>query len=80
MKDISKQEFIEMMNRCKHEILDLRRTISVLRPKAEAYDMVLKILNLLPRSGEGMSEDVVWILDKRIRDMQSNPASTESNG
>lgn len=73
MKDISNTEAIEMMNRCKHEIVAMRATIDRLRPKADAYDNIAVILRLLPQSSIGMSEDLVWILDKRIHELQPVP-------
>lgn len=75
MKDISNTEAIEMMNRCKHEIVGLRATIERLKPKADAYDNLASVLRLLPQPSVGMGEDVVWILDKRIRELAPEPAN-----
>lgn len=61
-------EAVEMMHRCKHEILMLRKEIDRLRPKADAYDNLAIVLNLLPRPSVAMGEDLVWTLDKRIRE------------
>lgn len=70
MRDtIDNREAIEMMNRCKHEILSLRGTIERLKPKADAYDNLAAVLRLLPQPSVGMGEDVVWVLDKRIREL-----------
>lgn len=63
------KEVIDMMRRCKDEIVLLRATIERLKPKADAYDSVETILHLLPRPSVGMSEDLVWRLDKRIREL-----------
>ena len=63
------KEAVEMMQRCKNEIMSLRVEIGHLRPKAEAYDDISQILSLLPRRSQGMSEDVVWALDRRIREI-----------
>jgi hypothetical protein len=71
--EISNQEAIEMMNRCKQEILAMRATIDRLRPKAEAYDNLVVVLGLLPRASVGMGEDLVWIIDKRIRELTPKP-------
>lgn len=71
----------EMMQRCKHEFLSLRREIDRLRPKADAYETVAQILALLPRPSVGMSEDLVWVLDKRIKEleMKEEPKSVPPN-
>ena len=75
MTEMPNQEAIEMMNRCKHEILDLRRRIDRLQPKADAYDNLVIVLGLLPKPSVGMREDLVWTLDKRIREL--TPTNTD---
>lgn len=74
---MSEKEAIEMMNRCKQEILSLRAQIDRLTPKADAYDKLAIVLGLLPRQSVGMGEDLVWVLDKRMREMQIRPQDTE---
>lgn len=69
------KEAIEMMQRCKHEIIILRQQMETMRPKAEAYDNLAIVLNLLPRPSVGMGEDLVWTLDKRIRELTPAPAA-----
>ena len=64
------KEAIKMMQRCKHEIMGLREEVKRLRPKADAYDSVAQILALLPRPNECVSEDMVWLLDKRINEFE----------
>lgn len=66
---ISNKEAIDMMQRCKSEITSLRAQIDRLSPKADAYDKLAIVLGLLPRASIGMGEDVVWTLDKRIREL-----------
>ncbi|MDO8534559.1 MAG: hypothetical protein Q7S17_07450 [Xanthobacteraceae bacterium] len=73
MPDVNNQEAIEMMNRCKAEIVGLRRQVSDLQPKADAYDNLAIVLGLLPRRSVGMGEDLVWTLDKRIRELTPLP-------
>lgn len=76
MADMTKAEAIEMMNRCRNEIVTLRREIERLAPKAEAYDRIGAILNLLPKPSIGYGEDVVWQLEKRIKAL-SEPESAD---
>lgn len=73
---ISNSEAIEMMNRCKDEILGLRAVIDRLQPKADAYDNLAAVLRLLPQPSVGMGEDVVWILDRRIRELMAPQSQT----
>lgn len=76
MRDtMNNAEAIEMMNRCKHEIVGLRAEIDRLRPKADAYDNLASVLRLLPQPSMGMSEDMIWILDKRIRELAPQPVN-----
>ena len=63
------QEALEMMTRCREEILSLRRTIDRLTPKAEAYDHLTKVLNLLPERSQGVGIDLAWSLQKRIEEL-----------
>ena len=79
MKDITNAEAVEMMNRCKHEIASLRAEIDRLAPKAQAYDNIASILRLLPQPSRGMSEDVVWVLEKRIRELTPQPAPNSAS-
>jgi flagellar biosynthesis regulator FlbT len=69
MRDITNREAVEMMNRCKDEIMTLRAVIDRLKPKAEAYDNLVIVLSLLPRQSQGMGEDLVWTLNKRIKEL-----------
>lgn len=71
--EMKNAEAIQMMNRCKQEILSLRAVIARLEPKADAYDNLVSVLRLLPRPSVGMGEDMVWILDKRIRELEAKP-------
>lgn len=72
---INNVEAIDMMYRCKQEILSLRAVIARLEPKADAYDNLVCVLRLLPQPSIGMGEDVVWILEKRIRELGQEPVS-----
>lgn len=76
-EEISNKEAIDMMNRCKAEIVNLRASIARLQPKADAYDNLAIVLGLLPRQSMGMGEDVVWILDKRMRELSPKPVLAE---
>lgn len=82
-KDIDNREALQMMARCKEEIQTLRAQIEHLKPKADAYDNLAIVLNLLPRQSVGMGEDLVWVLDKRMRELaevsSSNPARSASS-
>ncbi len=65
------KEAIDMMRRCSGEIKMLRSQIESLKPKAEAYDSLRTVLNLLPQPSQGRGEDLAWQLDKRILDLES---------
>jgi hypothetical protein len=58
-----------MMKRCREEIQCLRHQIAQLEPKADAYDNLVIVLRLLPRPLVGVGEDLVYTLDKRIREV-----------
>lgn len=69
MPDMTNTEAIQMIRRCKEEILRLQAAVTRLEPKAEAYDNIVRILGLLPQPSRAMGEDIVWMLDKRIREL-----------
>ena len=71
---ITNQEAIQMMNRCKSEIVNLKAAIAHLQPKADAYDNLAAIVRLLPQPSQSYGEDLVWVLDKRIRELTPKPA------
>lgn len=74
MRDtIDNREAIQMMARCKEEIQNLRGQIARLQPKADAYDNIAIVLRLLPQQSVGMGEDMAWVLDKRIRELEAKP-------
>lgn len=70
---ITNQEAIQMMNRCKSEIVGLKAAIAHLQPKADAYDNLAAIVRLLPQPSQGYGEDLVWVLEKRIRELTPKP-------
>jgi hypothetical protein len=79
MRDtINNREAIEMMTRCKQEIQSLRAQIDRLKPKADAYDNLAIVLSLLPRQSIAMGEDLVWVLDKRMRELKSDETTSEA--
>lgn len=63
-------EAIEMMKRCRDEICNLRGTIERLAPKADAWDQLCTVLDLLPKPSHGYAEDLAWTLDKRISELK----------
>lgn len=73
--EISNREAVDMMNRCKQEVIGLRAAIDRLKPKADAYDNIAAVLRLLPQPSVGMGEDIIWTLDKRIRELTPPEAS-----
>lgn len=77
MKDFSNQEAIQMMNRSIHEIEELRRRIDVLAPKADAYDKLSIVLDLLPKPSMGYGQDLVYILKNRIKELQEVPVDAK---
>lgn len=67
------KEAIQMMQRCIMEMETQRATISRLQPKADAYDNMAVILQLLPQPSQGYGEDLVWQLKKAIEELQPKP-------
>jgi hypothetical protein len=71
---LNKKEIIMPDTINNREAIDrLRATIERLGPKADAYDNLATILRLLPQPSQGVGEDLVWILEKRIRKLTPPP-------
>lgn len=70
-REMGLNEQAQMLSRCSTEIKDLRRQIDRLAPKAEAYDALLTVLNLLPKGNRSTGEDIAWLLDKRLSELQA---------
>lgn len=65
-------EQLQMMRRCRDEIQALRHRLNFLEPRAEAYETITTLVRYLaPRTGQGAGEDVVWILEKRMREIEA---------
>ena len=72
VKDMGNQEAIQMLQRCSEEIRMLRAQRDTLAPKAEAYDLLCRIIGLLPsQQNRTYGEDVIWRIEKRIAELQS---------
>lgn len=72
------KEAVRMMRRCAIEIRDLRAQIAYLQPKADAYDNMAVVLRLLPRPPVRMAEDLAWLLDKTVREMEAADQQDET--
>jgi hypothetical protein len=70
MGAMSDSEALQMMRRASDEIKGQRATIAKLQPKAEAYDAICAILGLLPGPSRGYTEDVAFLLDRRIEEIK----------
>ena len=64
----------QMMQRCAEEIKTLRRINAELAPKADAYDTLRQVLNLLPQPPQGYGEDLVWKLEQAIKEIETADA------
>lgn len=67
--DPSREEFIAMGRRASDEIKNLRARLDNLAPKAQAYDAINHILDLLPQRSMGEGEDIAWRIDQRIAEL-----------
>lgn len=65
-------EAVQMMQRCVHELRGMRRVNNELAPAAEAFHVIRKITHAMSHDSHGASEDLVWVLEKRIRELEAN--------
>jgi hypothetical protein len=77
---------IKMMRRASAEIKELRKIIDAIGPRAEAYEMIKKILSMVPGPGSSAGEDVAWTLDQEANKLEDKlnrarmPAGALSQG
>lgn len=65
-------EALQMMQRCISELKLLRAQVAGMAPLAEAYGVIRDIVALQRRGGvETMGLDLVWTLEKRIREIEA---------
>jgi len=65
------KEAIDMMTRCIAELQTQQARITVLEPKAEAYEVIRDVVHLLPKQSRGYGEDLIWIMRKRIKELET---------
>lgn len=63
------EEARAMMNLSIVEIRQLRERIAYLQPKADAYDVLSKVMSLIPDRSQPMERDLVWMLEARIKEL-----------
>jgi phage shock protein A len=63
-------QMIKMMRRASGEIKELRKIIDAIGPRAEAYEMIKKILSMVPGPGSSAGEDVAWTLDQEANKLE----------
>lgn len=65
-------EYIEMMKRCRGEILGMRNEIGRLQPQAEAYKTIRQMVGIMaPKEGGYASQDLVYVLDREIEKQEA---------
>jgi hypothetical protein len=66
-----------LLLRAQHEILDLRRHNEVLQAKVDTMDLFALVLRTTPAHQTiGMGEDVAWLIDKEIQEINRREAAT----
>ncbi len=76
---MNKRKIIQTMQRCVDEIKMLRRANNELAPKAEAFDALQQVLDLLPRRERCVVEDMVWNLEQDIKTLETEMVVEDIN-
>lgn len=66
---VLRTDYIGMLSRVSDELRFVRKANSELAPKAEAYDTLRQVLDMVPQRTRGMAEDVVSMMDRRREDL-----------
>lgn len=64
------KEIINSLNAAVEEITSLRGRLAILIPKAQAFDGIMQILDMLPQQPQGYGLDIAWQLRKLITELQ----------
>ena len=64
------REATDMMRRCVSDLKALRAERDQLAPAAEAYNVIRDIVGMAPKRSQVYGEDLVWTLEKRIRELE----------
>lgn len=67
----------DMLVRVISEIQILRAENDKLRPKANAYDRLSQVLDLLPKQSQGFAPDIVWQLQNELDTLRSPKKEAE---
>lgn len=69
---MTNRDALQMLSVLREEILSLRAHVARLQPKAEAYELISKILHVTVKDqGGGMGEDVLWKIDEQRRKIEA---------
>lgn len=73
-----RRNFVEMGRRAASEIKHLRAQVEALRPKADAYDLLSKVVHhSLPGAPQGYSEDIAWRIEREIEAVEAEGIKPE---
>jgi hypothetical protein len=56
--EVDREEFLAMASRSSAEVKQLRAQIAYLAPKAQAYDLLVTIIGMVPRQTGAVGEDL----------------------
>lgn len=70
-------ETLQLLRVCREEIVALRRQVDELMPRAEAFESIRQVLGMIPRASGGFSPDILWLLNKRIEEVQADSGKPE---
>lgn len=73
-----RRTFIDMGRRAASEIKMLRAEVERLRPKADAYDLLSKVVHhSLPGAPQAYSEDIAWRIEREIEEVEAESIKPE---
>ena len=64
-----RKELVDICNRAASEIDEERNAAARLAPRAEAFDAIQQVLDLMPKRSRGAKEDLAWRLRNRAREL-----------
>lgn len=71
-------QFIQMMEQCRSAIMQRDQVIAQALPKANAYDLLTKVVDSLAPSSHAFERSIVSLLDSEIAKMKEKLANKET--
>lgn len=72
---MSRPELLNLLRSAHDEIIQLRRQVTALEPRAIAYDNINRIIGMMPAPSQGYGIDVAWQIKQVVETIVTERAT-----